>query len=264
MAVESSQSVPVSPDSVRVWTGFRRGDLSLDSFYSKLGSFFIPGTVQIQSQLGLTAYIPTVLPTDKPAGVPDEVALVFYAYRQAYHQAKESVAGRAYSDLHDVAFDLERSLSGFPERFVGELSPGGRYFLFDQHVDWQQGVANVFVGVPTVNCERSPPPLVDWLREIQGQGPRSADGAYVAVAGDYFVYWEHWPSGAAAEKSLIPQLARLVDCVYQETPIMEFQLPERLWNRFPGIPVRGGDSFNFQFRTCRQPWQMPGEVNPNE
>jgi hypothetical protein len=77
------------------------------------------------------------LPSNKPAGVPDEIALVFYRYPEAYDVAKETVGGRAYSDLHGVAFDLHRSLSGFPVKFSGDFEPKGRYYLFDEQVDWK-------------------------------------------------------------------------------------------------------------------------------
>lgn len=143
----SRAAVLVAPDAVRVWRGFRRKELCEDEFFQKLGSLFMPASVQVQSKVGLTAYLPTVLPRDKPAAVPDEIALVFYQYQDAYVEAKDTVGGRAYSELHELAFDLNRSLTGFPQMFAGTLVPDGRYHLFDQRVDWQAGHAEVFVGV---------------------------------------------------------------------------------------------------------------------
>jgi hypothetical protein len=44
-----------SPDSVRVWRGFKLKELNIETYYSKLGEVLIPTTIQMQSPLGLTA-----------------------------------------------------------------------------------------------------------------------------------------------------------------------------------------------------------------
>jgi hypothetical protein len=241
----STQSVPVAPDAVRVWRGFRLPGLSQDQFFAKLGSIFIPGTVQIQAPVGLTAYLPSVLPREKHPAAPDEIALVFYRVQQSYDDAKKTVGGRAYSDLHGLVFDLSRSLSGFPEKFAGELVAGGRYHLFDQPLDWQRGAVNAFVGVRSGGDPGEfIASVADWLGEVQRQG--GPDGAIASVATDYVVYWEHWPDEAAAAGSPIPGLAERVEPVYrrafQPTP-----MHHGLWESYDGLTVAGGESFNFQF-----------------
>jgi hypothetical protein len=57
--------LPVPPDSVRVWRGFRADDLDPSKFRKKLGALFIPTTVQFRAPLGLTAYLPSVLADGK-------------------------------------------------------------------------------------------------------------------------------------------------------------------------------------------------------
>lgn len=248
MAQEASspKAVPVAPDSVRVWRGFRLGSLNQEEFFQKLGSIFIPGTVQIQAPVGLTAYLPSVLPGEKPAGAPDEIAVVFYEYQNAYHEAKETVGGRAYSDLHGLAFDLTRSTSGFPIKFEGSIEPDMRYHLFDGHVDWQHGAVNTFVGMRRGgDGEGFLRAMADWLGEVQtsGDGP---DGAIAVVATNYVTYWEHWPDEASAEHSRIPRLAELTEPAYRKA-IPSYSLSEGLWQPYAGVTVAGGESFNFRF-----------------
>lgn len=241
------QGVPVAPDSVRVWRGFKRDSLREDAFFRKLGSIFIPATVQIQARVGLAAYLPTVLPRDKHPSAPDEIALVFYEYQGAYDEAKQTVGGRAYSDLHGLVFDLDQSLSGFPGPFAGTVRPDERYHLFTKEVDWQTGVVNVFVGVRADgDAAGFLGGIAEWLGEVQAAGDRAPDGAIAAASTDYVVYWEHWPDEAVARHSRIARLAGQVQAVYQES-IPPYTLSEGLWDSFPGVDVKGGASFNFQF-----------------
>lgn len=241
-----SGSVPVAADAVRVWRGFRHDGLSQDTFFEKLGSIFIPGTVQIQAPVGLTAYLPSVLPRDHHPAAPDEIALVFYEVQGAYDDAKKTVGGRAYSDLHGLVFDLSRSLSGFPGKFAGKLAPGGRYHLFDRQVDWQGGAASAFVGVRSGGDAASfLGGLADWLSEVQSRG--GPDGAVASASEDYFVYWEHWPDDAAAKASQGPPPADLLEHVYHQA-FHHHPLDHGLWDFFDGVDVKGGESFNFRFQ----------------
>lgn len=248
------EPVPVAPDACRVWRGFRNQSLSQDVFFEKLGSIFIPGTVQIQAPVGLTAYLPSVLPRDHHPKAPDEIALVFYRVQQSYDDAKKTVGGRAYSDLHALVFDLSVSLSGWPGRFSGQLEAGGRYHLFDQEVDWQGGIATAFVGVRSGGDPQSfLGDLAGWLGAIQRGGITGVtpDGAVASASEDYFVYWEHWPDADAAASSLGPPPTDLVEHVYHE----KFQptpMEHGLWEHYPGLEVSGGESFDFQFQRRNQ------------
>ena len=250
MATSSErQAVLVAPDSVRVWRGYRNTSVPQETFFEKLGSVFIPGTVQIQAPVGLTAYLPSVLPAEKPAGAPDEIALVFYEYQDAYDEAKETVGGRAYSDMHALVFDLSRSHSGFPVRFEGELEPDMRYHLFDAHVDWQFGFVNTFVGVPAGGDPNEFRMVVrDFLAAVQN-GDNGPDGAMAVVTTDHVVYWEHWADDE--QRSLIPQLAERVEPVYHQA-IEPQPLFETLWQSYTGLTVAGGESFNTQFSRRRE------------
>lgn len=248
--MSESPSIPVAPNSVRVWTGFRLPSLKQETFFEKLGSIFCPSTVQIQAPVGLTAYLPSVLPREKPAAAPDEIAVVFYREgetesQNTYHLAKRTVGGRAYSDLHALVFDLTRSLSGFPDRFNGNIKPHGRYYLFDESVDWQHGTVNVFVGVRTgIDQQQFLSRVATWLQGVQNQG--GPDGAIAATSADYVAYWEHWSDEAKAKDTPIPELAELTETVYHQR-IPPYPLPEGLWSPYDGVQITGGESFNFQF-----------------
>jgi hypothetical protein len=251
VATPKSKSVPVAPNSVRVWTGFRLAELEPGIFFKKLGEIFCPATVQIQAPVGLTAYLPSVLPADKHPAAPDEIAVVFYREGETeeentYHLAKKTVGGRAYSDLHALVFDLERCVSGFPDPFKGEAEPNGRYYLFNERVDWQHGIVNVFVGVRPDNDTEDAflSNVAQWLKDVQGRG--GPDGAIAATAPDFVVFWEHWPRETDAENSQIAGLAQLSKTVYHQR-IDSYALPEGLWASYDGVKVKGGESFNFQF-----------------
>ncbi len=102
-------------------------------FVERLGQLFMPFTVQMQRQYGLTAYLPAVLPESKESTIPDEVALVFYRTQECYHEAKRSVGGRAYSELHELVFDMPASRSGFPKLLAAdEITPDQPYHLFER------------------------------------------------------------------------------------------------------------------------------------
>ena len=84
--MSTTDPVLVAPDAVRVWRGFRLPALSINQFYSKLGSVFVPATVKMQVEAGLRSYTPTVpggLP-GKPDSVPDETAILFWESQATY------------------------------------------------------------------------------------------------------------------------------------------------------------------------------------
>ncbi|MEW6659713.1 MAG: hypothetical protein AB1424_13735 [Thermodesulfobacteriota bacterium] len=242
----TSGIMPVPPDAVRVWRGFCLEGLDQSRFLEMLGSIFIPATVKCQTPLGLTAYLPSVLPMNKPQGVPDEIALVFYESQESYRTAKETLAGRTYSKLHDLVFS-PASLSGFPTLFVDALLPDTPYHLFDAAVDWQHGVCRVFVGVRPAPKAGSDflKDAAAWLAAERARTGRP-DGAIVAASQNYLVYWEHWPDADSAAQSRASNLAGLA------TPVLHHEaapqtVPEGFWDRYPGLKVSGGETFCFRF-----------------
>ena len=142
-----SAARPVPADAVRVFRGRKIAAASREDFVRRLEQVFMPLTVQMQRLYGLTAYLPAVLPESSSHTLPDEVALVFYRTQGCYHEAKQCIGGRAYSELHELAFDMPASRSGFPQLLDhDQFTPDQPYNLFERSVDWQTGGTRLFVG----------------------------------------------------------------------------------------------------------------------
>lgn len=240
--------VPVPPDAVRVWRGFRRPDRPVADFHAALGSIFIPATVQLQRLYGLTAYLPAVLPADKPAGVPDEVALVFYRSQRAYADAKACVGGRAYGLLHSTVFDVAHSPSDFPTLLDGNFRLDRPYHLFRDAVDWQGGFAQLFIGARRHDDppERFARAIEAHCIDLQDDRPAGLDGAVVAAGDAFVVFWEHWSSRECAERSRIGALTRAAAPVLV-APLSPVAVEEALDRASAGLAVSGGECFNTQF-----------------
>lgn len=239
---------PVPPDAVRVWRGFRLGTLPPADFLQALGTVFIPVTAQLQRLYGLTAYLPTVLPTSKADGVPDEIALVFYESQQAYLDTSKIVTGRAYSALHKTVFAFPASQSGFPTLLGSTAALDQPYHLFKGAVDWQAGFAQVFVGarqasVPTPTFASQ---LQRFFQQLQNHPPRGLDGAVFCISSNWVVYWEHWESEAASLKGQISNLPKLASRVLLQ-PYVAQPIETSLNTHYPGLSNVESKSFNILF-----------------
>jgi hypothetical protein len=239
----------VPPDAVRVWRGFRLGTLMPADFLQALGTIFIPVTAQLQSLYGLTAYLPTVPPTSKPAGVPDEIALVFYRTQQAYNDTSQIVAGRAYSSLHKTIFAFPASLSGFPALLGSACVPDQPYHLFTQAVDWQHGFTQVFVGarpdsVATGDFNNNL--LTFFQREQKRPGP-GLDGAIFCTTRDYVLYWEHWQNESGSLQGSISELPKLATRVLLQPHTSQAVNPS-LTDQYAGLSDVEGKSFNIRWK----------------
>jgi hypothetical protein len=238
----------VPPDAVRVWRGFRLGSLAPQDFLTALGSIFIPATAQLQSLYGLTAYLPTVMPLDKPGGVPDEIALLFYRTQQAYNDTKLTVPGRAYSSLHSTAFGFPQSESSFPGALGESLRFDTPYHLFANQADWMTGFTQIFAGTRPANATALvfASGLFDFAKDLQRERPKGLEGAVLHATEDWVLYWEHWTNQRASLGGRIAALPKLATQVlsqaYRATP-----LPMKLTAHYAGVTVKGGESLNIRF-----------------
>ena len=239
---------PVPPDAVRVWRGFRLGTSMPQDFLTALGTVFIPVTAILQRLYGLTAYLPSVLPQSKPAGVPDEIALVFYRTQQAYTDTSLIVAGRAYSALHKTVFAFPQSLSGFPVMLTSKLGLDTPVHLFSDETDWHEGYSQVYVGArdASVPVPQFLAGIQKFLINLQRKRPAGMDGAVACVSSAYVVYWEHWQSEAASLKGRIADLAGLSQRVILQ-PHVPTAIDPSLTDKYAGIPAVDSRSFNIQF-----------------
>ena len=69
-SIPGQVTVPVSADAVRVFRGRKNPRVKRSVFIEKLGTVFMPMTVQMQRLFGLTAYLPAILPETKSEGMP--------------------------------------------------------------------------------------------------------------------------------------------------------------------------------------------------
>jgi hypothetical protein len=243
---ESAAKVP--PDAVRVWRGFRLGSVAPQDFLTALGSIFIPVTAQLQSLHGLTAYLPTVMPLDKPSGVPDQIALVFYRTRQAYHDTKLTAPGRAYSSLHSTVFGFPPSEGSFPSALAESLKFDTPYYLFANQADWMAGFTQVFAGTRPAKMTvlDFASGLFSFANDLQRDRPKGLEGAVLHVTEDWVLYWEHWTNQRASRGGRIATLPKLASQVVSQ-PHRATPLSMKLTAHYAGVTAKGGESFNIRF-----------------
>jgi cytosine/adenosine deaminase-related metal-dependent hydrolase len=210
--------VPVPPAAVRVWCGFMAGD-NRDAFLDHIGSVFLPSTVMLLRELGLTAYFPAVVPEhDVPAAAsstniagnansaaascPATVGIAFYESQETYARSKEYVGGRLHDLLHASVFrsEAQGSWSAFPVPLARPLRARTAYHLFDEAVDWYSGVTRLCIGVRQsagLAVSEFHARLEDACAALQSQ-PHAIDAALMAIDDDYFVFWDHQPQPLAA------------------------------------------------------------------
>jgi hypothetical protein len=109
----------------------------------------------------------------------------------ACQESKRCVGGRAYSDLHELVFDIAASASEFPELF-GKVKFDQPYHLLNTSVDWQSGSTRRYIGTRLV--EVKPDAFVAGIGKIATtlqQSPGDQDSVIFCVSEDYLVWWEH-------------------------------------------------------------------------
>jgi len=239
--------VAVRPSAVRVWRGFRAQGLSSSDFRKKLGTCFVPAAVQTQVPLGMTAYLPAVLPDDCPENVPDEIALVFYESQSTYGRCFDSTGGRVYGLLHQTVF-APSSTSGFPKKLRVPIEPDTPYYLFDQATDWQRGHCHVVVcqRPSEVTAEQMRRDLTTVLGDLQANPPDSLDGAIVVASDEYFVFWEHWTDEESASASRADEVASVGLVVFRSNAEPR-RIPPDFLASFDGVEIEGGETLNLQF-----------------
>jgi hypothetical protein len=244
-SIPTRATVPVSADAVRVFRGKSR-PMKRSEFIQKLGTVFMPMTVQMQRLFGLTAYLPAILPETKSEGMPDEIALVFYQTQGAYHEAKRCVGGRSYSDLHQLVFDMKASKSTFPELFTGEVQPDKAYHLFPKSVDWQIGSARLYAGTRRSKVREAGflKKLGQVAAELQ-KAPGNLDAAIFCATKEWLIWWEHSSESTPEPNTRFNEIA-----VEVFSPVARrVQVPGNLLRPYSGLTLNAaGDFLNTQFQ----------------
>jgi hypothetical protein len=212
----------------------------------RLEQLFMPATVQMQRLYGLTAYLPAVLPESSGHPLPDEVALVFYRTQECYHEAKSCIGGRAYSELHELAFDMAASRSGFPLLLQrDQVTADQPYNLFERSVDWQTGGTRLFVGTRKTITPSDVflDSIAKTARRVQ-QEPKSLDAAIFCATGDWIVWWDHAQAPLSEPVSYFEGLA---DTVWA-SGARRLRVPPDLTEPYAGISLNTqGDFVNLLF-----------------
>jgi len=243
----------VPPNAVRVWRGFRLPALSVDQFYSKLGTVFVPATVKMQVDAGLHSYTPTVpagLP-GKPDTVPDETAILFWESQATYWNGFTRLAVRTYTLTHNGVYVTQnnQSRADFPVPFAGSLSPDQPVYLFEKPADWMHGSITHLVAARPAKSDVATfhKQVAKVLGDIQKQVP--LDGAIACVGNDYLVYWELGllAPGVKQPPSAVPLLESVTTDWNQSFSSAPTFLPIGLWDEWAGMDVRAGSSYNMQF-----------------
>jgi hypothetical protein len=93
--------IPLHASSFRIFRGYKKADLAENTFLKNLGETFMPGTPLMLRDLGLAAYLLSVLPvTAAAADVPDEVAIIAYPSQEGYAWARNNTNRRPHVHEH--------------------------------------------------------------------------------------------------------------------------------------------------------------------
>lgn len=246
--------VPVDPDSVRVWRGYRNPALDPAAFAQQLAATYVPAAVNVQAPVGLTAYLPALLPEAKPAAMPDEIGLAFFETRRFAAGAADSAVGRAYGLLDGALFD-SRSRGDFPVPFAGALTADQPVHLLPGRADWQTGRTQVFAGVRAdgLAADAFLAALGAAAAALKAAPPAGLDGAIVSVGADYVLWWQHWTGAPAPAAAIAQRLAGIA------TPVLDGEArPAKAAPLFwptDGVALAPGAPLNLIFpRRAATPW----------
>ncbi len=187
----------VAPNSVYVWRGFKAAGAAYADFAKFLGSVFVPACALLQPSVGLRAYLPTMIPqAGKPAAVPDQTALMFWATPQSHDLAAQAIALRIYQNLHGDAYDMVRSkLPEVPIAFptTAPIQAEQPYFLLNQPADWMRGSVHHLVGGRRSDLSATDflNAVYQWATAFAEQPPQEIDAGLLCCGNDYLVAWVH-------------------------------------------------------------------------
>ena len=227
----------VPADSVHVWRGYKTPEKNYVEFADFLGQVFVPACALLQPNAGLNAYVPAMPNAqNKPQGVPDQTALMFWTKPDAHKSGFEVPAVRAYTNLHSLVY-AEESKSGFPISFEEQIRTEQPYFLIDQPSDWMYGTIFHFVGAKSDQQDSADFKIAigKWAKDYQ-QVNESADGALLCVGENYVIFWEHFAEEKPTPSDHFSKLSSLAQ-PFLNSKAKPYVLPGGLWTPWAGIDV---------------------------
>jgi hypothetical protein len=187
----------------------------------------------------------------KPAAVPDQTALMFWATPETHDLANRAIAVRIYQNLHGDAYDLARSHTPeVPVSIAGvtQLVAEQPYFLLDRPADWMLGEVEHLVAAR--RAEGTPADFLarvhGWAAALQAMPPDGVDGALVCCGSDYVVAWVHGTRRSPGMAGALEGLAALTQPVLRASP-RPLSLPAGLWSDWPGLDLTKDSCINVQF-----------------
>lgn len=260
-----NESYPVAPDSVYVWRGFMNPAKTPAAFAEFLGSIFVPACALLQPAVGLRAYFPTLIPqANKPAAIPDQTALMFWATPQSHDLANETVAVRIYQNLHGDLYDMKRSATHEKPAALpgdaGKFTADQPYFLFNEPVDWMIGTALHVVGarISSQTPDDFLASVYQWAADFQKNSPDKIDAALVCCGNDYAVAWVHTDEAAEDFSKSLDSFAALLEVQLNIIP-RSVSLKEGLWNKWNGIDYTDPQNISLNIQLKR-----PEKTDPVE
>ncbi|MGV8121408.1 MAG: hypothetical protein AB2L14_16740 [Candidatus Xenobiia bacterium LiM19] len=199
----------------RFWRGFKKADITSDQLKKQLAGHFIPATVKINAGKGLVSYTVAVPPSDKPAFVPDEFALVAYESEERYRLQAATPEGKKYGLMHWDIFDRNTSKSVVPVKFSETnpkiLSANIAYDTVGRNTNWQEGYVTFSIGLRKKGVSPA-----DFLRRMTSHITQSTEsyskyglqGYLVLATDDYTVAYVKWRSKADADRAFASEEVR--------------------------------------------------------
>jgi len=238
----------IPPNAERVWRGWRGPALDLNAFLQRLGTVFIPATVEMQIKVGLDTYVPTIPGglAGKPDTVPDETAILFWDSQQTYTDGFETLAVRTYTLTHAAVY-TPNSRADFPTLFANQLTPDQPCYLFNKPADWMKGVITHLIGGPPANVAPAQfyANVAQQLTAIQSAA--KLQGGIACVGNGYVVSWLLDSTGSGQGAAAAAALAGVCGWSTVVNPAST-ELLSGFWDKWPGMTVNSGDSFNMQFK----------------
>lgn len=188
----------------RVFRGFKQPGVNADTLPAELAVKFLPEAPRVMVKHSLVSYVPALPPREKPAHVPDEIAIVVYGSGAAYEAGAADPERKAYGDLHWVYFEnprTGRTRSETAKPFARLLETEVPVDVLGGRPDWQSGQTFVFVGtrrkdVPADQfLERLSAHVAEARDAFSGAG---LDGHVVVANPEGEIAWMHWKSAEAA------------------------------------------------------------------
>lgn len=187
----------------RVWQGFSKPTLSPDQFLNELPAF-MKETVELYRERALNNYIVVIPPANKPAFIPDELALVALSSKENYDAIRKTPEGQAYSNRHWDVFNKDNSKSAAMINYKLQKPAGlvhnTAYDMLGNEINWARGYNVAFIGTKKQGLSSA-----EFLQHLQKHielaksvmEPQGLLG-YIVIANDqYEVAYLNWTSKSA-------------------------------------------------------------------